>query len=731
MATRNLLLSGGERLTSTAKIVRGGGTKKMPYSLDDVREAIAAPLKEIETEISTIESAAKPRGEGVFEITLHPSFLARSYYPAAVISTAGLRDVGSRERTIVPRVTTKNGAEDKPHATASIFVAGQAADVRRLGELLDSDRAPDVVKRQLREIESVNWISTEDKLRGVMPEDGRAHSFEVALHAGAAEDDIVVAFKRFAASKDAEADLARRIRVGGLTFLPLTATVGQLRELSKFTFLRVARPMPPLRIADPALRRAVSGRSTISLPSTLALHPTERAAIFDGGLGTSDLDLWAIEHVFPETATTVGPLLMHGSEVTSTFLFGRAGPNWPGRPYMNVDHFRVLGTDSGKDPDLFDVLLRVKQTLETGDYKFANLSLGPRMPISDDEVHAWTATLDQLCATYGILITVAVGNDGDKAGADRIQPPGDMVNALAVGSCDSAGSKWKRAPYSCIGPGRSPGYVKPDGVAFGGTEKSPFEVYSPLLNAVAGVAGTSYSSPLTLRTAAGISSITEMELPAILLKALLIHSAEPGVRLKRSDVGWGRFAEDPNVIVECGPASATIMFNGFLAKGEFRRCPVPFPDIVLPGGVQIKATFCINAQTDPEHAVNYTKAGMGIVFRPLLGLDNSDSTEFFGISSQYKHTERELRDAAHKWETVQHRTRDFRDADSLAGPVFDVEYHARSGGRGVTADSAPAVEFALVVTVTASDVPDFYDLIRAKYPVLTPVQLRTDVQVGT
>lgn len=731
MATRNLLLGGGEKLASAAKIPRNGGPKKYPYSLDDVRTAIAAPLKDVALQLEAVDSKAKPRGEGVFELTLHPAFLARSYYPAALLLEAGLRDVGSRDKTIVPRATSEKRLQGKPHATASLFIAGQPDAVRRLGEILGSDRTPESLKRQLREIESVRWLAGADKLRGELPPPDGVCDFEVALHAGADEDDLVVAFSRYASGLDMTVDLKRRIRVGGLTFLPVRGTGEQIRALADFTFLRVARKMPLLRVADPSVVREVMTQPGFSLPPGKALHPTERAAIFDGGLGTADLEPWATEHVYPETASTKGELLLHGSEVTSTFLFGRPTSAVHGRPYMKVDHYRVLGPLSGKDPDLFDVLHRIKGVLETGQYRFVNLSVGPRMPVADDEVHAWTATLDQLCATFGILTTVAVGNDGEAIGAKRIQPPGDMVNALAVGACDSPSAKWKRALYSCVGPGRSPGFVKPDGVAFGGSKKHLFDVYSPMLNAVVGVQGTSYSAPLTLRTAAGIAATTTLDLPSIALKALLIHHTETAPRIRRDEIGWGRFREDCMQILECSPNSATVIFKGFLAKGEFRRCPVPFPDVVLPGRVRIKATFCINAQTDPEHTINYTRAGMGVTFRPLFGLGDTTTTEFFGIGSQYKASERELRDAAHKWETVQHRNREFADASALAGPVFDVEYHARETGRSVPKESLPDLEFALVITVTADEVPDLYDLIRNKYPVLTPVQLRADVHIST
>lgn len=457
-----------------------------------------------------------------------------------------------------------------------------------------------------------------------------------------------------------------------------------------------------------------------------------RASGLPSSLGTADLSAWAAEYTFPETSDTSGVLLMHGSEVTSTFLFGRPKTGMPiKRPFMGVDHFRVLAPTSGRDPDLFDVLLRIKSVLEAGRHRFANLSLGPRMPVYDDEVHVWTATLDQLCANYDILLTVAVGNDGEAKGADRIQPPGDMVNAIAVGSSNSAGAKWKRAPYSCVGPGRSPGYVKPDGLAFGGSAGELFEVFNPLLGSVVGVSGTSYSSPLTLRTAAGVAAMTNYDLSSIALKALLIHHSEHSARLPRAEVGWGRFREDSLALLECGPDSATVIFQAALAKGEFRRCPIPFPDVLLSGKVTIKATFCICAHTDPEHAINYTRSGMGVTFRPLVGIGDDSSTEFFGIKSQYKAAEREMRDAGHKWETVLHRSRDFSDGTSLSSPVFDVEYHAREVSRSVPPASAPDVLFALVVTVKTTDVANLYDLIRQKYPVLLPVELRADVVIDT
>ncbi len=728
MATGNILLGGGEKLASKATIKRGGGPKKMPYTREEVLNALTSPLEDIQLQLQNVPPEAKPGGEGVFELTLHPTFLARSYYPSKLLEAVGLRDIGSKEKTIIPRKASEPRLEGKPHMTATLFIAGTLDGVEKLAHNLSNPNAPAYIQRELREIESVAWITAGSKIRGKLPANAEQLLFEIAIHAD--EESILLAFEKYAKNKNIIINMERCIRVGGLAFMPVLATVDQIMELSKFTFLRVARPMPELRIARPQMIRQKLSHQNFALPSDEPYDTKERVAIFDGGIGTDDFSKWASEFIFDNNGVS-GQYLMHGSEVTSTFLFGSPIDGTPlPRPYMGVDHYRVLSQNSGKDPDLFDVLNRIRQILDTGNYRFANLSLGPRMPIDDDEVHVWTATLDQLCFKHDILITVAVGNDGGQVGADRIQPPGDMVNAIAVGACNTSGKKWVRAPYSSKGPGRSPGFVKPDGVAFGGTDSEPFRVYSPYMNSVVGTQGTSYSAPLVLRAAAGVQAFSDLKLDAISLKALLVHHVDPASKKLRAEVGWGRFRNDPMELLECSPDSATIIFRDTLAKGEYRRCPIPFPDIALSGLAHIKATFCLSAQTDPEHSINYTRSGMGVTFRPRHGIGENDSSDFFGINTQYTGSERELRDAAHKWETILHRDRMFQSIETLADPVFDVEYHAREQSRGVSQASAPDVSFALIVTLTVPGVSDLYNRIRQRFTVLQPVKLRTDIRIS-
>lgn len=729
---RNLLLGNGNVLTSTEPLPKGRDGKKLPYTLAEVREKINPELDAVIRKFSTLNELAKPRGESVFNLTLHPAFLGKSYFPEDILRVSGLRDVGSRQLIITPRKAARKCDENKALVTAQLFVSGSEASVDKFKNILNDNSAPKYLKEEFIEIESIDFFDVEDRQRNFQLVSNDFGKFEVVLHAGLEDDDIIKAFIIYASRFNIEVDYKSKIQIGGLTFLVAHATPSDMRSVLDFSLIRVVRPMPALRCAQPNVVRKISDIITPDLPTENAILNSERIAIFDGGLGTTDLNQWVTEYAYPDTQDTVGYLLQHGNEVTSTFLFGRVDEKSPrfNQPFMNVDHYRVLSPSSGGngDWDLFDVLKKIQSVLDTGDYKFANLSIGPHLPIGDDEIHVWTAVLDQLCVKHGILLTVAVGNDGNEEGdAARIQPPSDMVNALSIGAADRSGDKWDRAPYSCIGPGRSPGFVKPDGIIFGGSDDELFYTYNPLLGSVVGVQGTSYASPLALRTVAGVAALSGSPLNTIALKALLVHHAEKSKKCPREHIGWGRLSEDPNILIDCQDDTATIIYYGALAKGKYLRAPIPFPDVPFSESFELTATLCIQTPVDPEHSINYTRAGMQVTFRPRLGLADTDTVDFFGKNSQYQ-TERECRSEGHKWETCLHRSKKFNADTVLSDPAFDIKYHARDSSRNVSGKSAPDMQYAMVISVKVAGL-DMYNIIRQRYDVLNPIQLRTQINI--
>lgn len=446
-----------------------------------------------------------------------------------------------------------------------------------------------------------------------------------------------------------------------------------------------------------------------------------------------------MEYTADEDASDVADFTEHGLGVTSAVLFGPIEPDAAAeRPYAPVDHHRVLDAKiDGEDPyELYRTLGHVETVLLSRQYQFINLSLGPDLPIEDQDVHAWTAVIDSILSDGETLMTVAVGNNGERDAAlslNRIQVPSDSVNALSIGAADRSGNEWKRASYSATGPGRSPGRRKPDLVAFGGAPKEYFHVAAPGKRPnLAATLGTSFAAPLALRSAVGIRAILGDAVHPLTIKALLVHGCENKEEHDVHHVGWGRVPADINQLITCGEGEARIIYQGELRPGKFLRAPIPLPNFQLEGKVSLRATFCYASPVDPQDAGAYTKAGLGITFRPNSGKRkegavNASSATFFP-AAEFR-TEAELRADLGKWETVLHAENNYYGS-SLLEPVFDVHYNAREAG-GLASSGALAIRYALVVTVSAPKHAQLHQDILAAHAVLQALEPQVSLPVQT
>ena len=366
-------------------------------------------------------------------------------------------------------------------------------------------------------------------------------------------------------------------------------------------------------------------------------------------------------------------------------------------------------------------------------YQFINLSLGPDLPIEDGDVHAWTSVIDDLLSDGDTLMTIAIGNNGERdreSGNARVQVPADCVNALAVGAADDTGPDWSRAVYSAIGPGRSPGVVKPDLLAFGGDPTRYFHVLAPgSTPELAPQLGTSFASPYLLRSAIGVSSVLGADLTPLAIKALLVHAADAKTH-DTHEVGWGKPPEDLMSIISCPDGVARVVYQGELKPGKYLRAPLPLPDTGLAGMVRLTATFCYASPTDPQDAATYTRAGLEVVFRPddsrfKRGGSNADSKGFFDLSPYA--TEAERRSDLGKWETVLHNSKRLRGT-SLSNPVFDIHYNAREAG--AQASGAKRIRYALILTVEAPKRMTLYqDILDTYGGTLVPIQPKVSVPI--
>lgn len=736
----NFLLGMGERLTGRVEVPSGGGPKNAPYSFERAVQRVSDKLGVANSLFASLDASVAPDDEVVAAITLHPRYVSKSDYPQALLSAQGLRTIGSKSKLVTPEAW---GISKHPDAayTEELFVAGKRGDFRiwqdRMAQVSEAAGWAD----ELQQVEDLAAFEAPEKLKGFGRDLDRDGLLEVVLH-NAGRSEIIEQFLAYVKNLEMEAEVRYRRDIRGLTFIPVRANFRRAEELARFTFLRAVRPMPTIRPMVPGIARSVVGPPP-ALPKQDAVDATVTAVIFDGGLDTTAaaaLSRW-VRYIEPiGVGNSVSDHTAHGLGVTSAFLFGSIDPaQGVPVPICNVDHVRVLDEDTGKNGEYMylDALDRIVDHLRNNPhYEFANLSLGPALAADDNDITEWTAALDEFFVSGRTLTTVAAGNSGEldpAGGNNRIQPPSDGVNILAVGACSSQSKTWIRAPYSSVGPGRSPGYVKPDGLSFGGVLTEPFVMLGAGL-ALIQDAGTSFASPNTMRAAAAVKAHAGSTLSPLAIRALLIHRANDS-GLDRSEVGWGRFEPDLQDLVTCEDDESLTVHQGSLPVGMHLRAAVPMPSEVLLGKVTLTATLLIAPEVDPDHPSTYTRGGLEVSFRPHADSFTSysngrtsvhpTSRSFFSPTNLYGPTQAQARAARYKWEPcVKHSERML--ASSLKEPSFDIYYHHRESGHAAALPQP--VPYALVVSVKAPKVPDLYNkTVRAYAKVLVP--LRPQVQI--
>lgn len=90
------------------------------------------------------------------------------------------------------------------------------------------------------EIESVSFFEGKERARNFEHAKSDLIKFEVVLHAGVEDDDIVKAYISYAAQYDVSVDYKSRIQVGGLTFIVAHARPEDMKKHSIFINPRCA-----------------------------------------------------------------------------------------------------------------------------------------------------------------------------------------------------------------------------------------------------------------------------------------------------------------------------------------------------------------------------------------------------------------------------------------------------------------------------------------------------------
>lgn len=730
MAT-NFLIGRGELLTQQVPPPKRKPSDRSLYSLDEARQILVPQFRNAIEIFEVTPSAALPKDIAVAKIVINPSFIARAYFPSCFLKEAGLEAVGSRTVQIVPKRWARQGLPERV-PTTELFVAGRLKNFRSLPDYVRSLGAEEQAAIDLTHIEEFAANDPAEKIKSLVRGSKKA-VYEVGVHLVADEsesDEIQGAFARFAENANVELMDKLGFIVGNLWFLPVRGDQVGMAQLSQFSLVRVVRPMPALRSMRPMPTPSGSVKIGCTLPAAQPLSSQPRVAILDGGLPDHhSIGPWLRNYeLMDPTANDHGDGPDHGLAVTSAFLFGPIPPQGTAsRPYSYVDHLRVVDEEIDQEhpAQLYRTLGLIDEVLLSRQYEFINLSLGPDETVDDGDPHGWTSLIDERLSNGRTFVTVAAGNNGNEDAElqlNRVQVPSDCVNVVAVGASNTLRTNWARAPYSAVGPGRSPGFIKPDLVTFGGSTEEYFHALTPGRQpSLSPQLGTSFAAPYLLRSAVGIRAILGNDLSVLAIKALMVHSASQNNN-PQEEVGWGRVSNNLMDVITCGDGVARVVYQGELRPGKYLRASLPLPKNGLTGMVKLKATFCYSTPTDPHHSGAYTRSGLEVVFRPNDGRRedgkaNADSKSF--LTLQKYASEQERRSDAGKWETVLHAEKSLR-ATSLRDPVFDIHYIARQDA-GPTNRAKP-ITYALVVTIEAPKHKDLFSTILADYSTLVAIQ---------
>ncbi|WP_419149213.1 S8 family peptidase [Pseudoalteromonas 'SMAR'] len=726
---KNYLIGKAEVLTELTPPPKMKPDSSGLYSIDEVIKRLAPQIKQAVSHVNNLSDEACPRDYAVTKVTLHPSYISKGHFPKKLLREMGGRSIGSKATTVKPdRWTRKGEPEESP--TTSIFVAGKRAQLEDFASEVEHYKHSTLGADDLSRIWSFEIVEPSEKIKPGTGTELEGH-FEVGLQLipGTSSDFIKTSFLQYASKLGfiVARDLA--VTVSNIWFLPISGERENLVHLAKHSFVRVLRPIPRLRTYVPSVRS--SGiTATAELPADPPVANDVRVAILDGGLPeNSILNPWVHRYIKSDpNSNDYVTGVEHGQSVTSAFLFGPLTPGMQAAtPFSFVDHHRVIDSSiESDDPyELYRVLGHIEDILLSRQYEFINLSLGPSLPIDDDEIHSWTSLIDEYLADGETFMAVAVGNNGDASSEfqlNRVQVPSDSVNAIAVGSACSTRDTWGRASYSAVGPGRAPGRVKPDILAFGGSHNEYFHVFDNSGNTdVIPVQGTSFASPYLLRKASGIRALMGHSVSAMAIKALLINAAQ-AKNYAETEVGWGKVPDNIESLVESPEGVARILYQGELLPGKYLKVPLPMPDTGIIGKVNIRATCCFSTQVDPQDSSMYTKAGVEISWCPKEG----KSKESF-FKQQKRATEAELRRDAAKWETALHANLN-KTGRGLYKPYFELHYMARDGGGTISGTKAPTIKYAFVITLNAPKHKDiFNDILKAYNNVLTEIKPRVTI----
>lgn len=760
MSDKLPILAHGENYIDAVFKRTGAGTKKYPGSYEDAKNRMLSDLDVITDALEDRPEMYMP--EKVICFRMEPKFEAKSYSPDPIVSAVsdGMKIIGGRKYTYATY-------EEKKEKAKLYYIRTHTTGIKKLRDILSAGFKDNQEswKHSIQSIRTIDLMPGEEKMMG-FPQGWSEGFVEFVLHP-LGEDTTQETVDHFIRLSGLEkSDMNIREYNDGLTFIAAKASKINLDAVADFNPLRSIHP-----ICD--YDEAVLRRMTVEGPKPPLKHTSPEVIIgtFDSGID----DTLPYFSGYAENIDLVKNNKRnyeHGSGVTGALLYGNLrgidSKTILDSPHEYVKMFRVLpedGTTYAGNPEgklgLYETIDHIEETVRKySEIKLFNISLGPRMPIIDDELNRFTYALDRLVFDTGKdginpLFTVACGNDGN-AEMNRIQPPSDMINGIAVGAYTMNGlNEPYRASYSCVGPGREGAKIKPDILEFGGSSDYPFISVSKEAGEVSMYAGTSLAAPLAMHKVAEMIAASE-EISPQLARTILIQNAELSEgKGHTNEEGYGYLTKNPDEMLQCSDNKVTILYEGVLEAPMTAKLPVFSPGIEKVKG-NVKITWTIATVVNPDindvdaysgngiedtfypHSYKYTfrrgkesaslnllEEGSSVRMQKLL--DNGYTQTMMPNSRAAKNykDENELRNTDLKWDTAIKKTVTLRGS-SLYMPFITVHALGRNGHEN------DDVRYFMAVTIEAPNYQgSMYDEILSAYPRLEQIKTRNINRIRT
>lgn len=767
---RRLILGNGEKLVVEVTKTLGGRGSPLPRSYDEARDRV---FNQISSSLRLSESfTAKERypNELFLCFRLHPDMLAKSYDPEEIFfQVPDLKNVGSRSwRPNLARVAqterVKKERAKNPDGTGIsrlLFVRGTEEGFERLQAKLNlrSSLLPKKFQEDIQKLEEVGFLHPDEQLQGFL-DTWKGGRVELVLHPSRRGKEQQLEFVQVLQDELGIPEGKSKVATYGFgpAFVSTRLDKDALQRLSRFNPLRTVHPLEFDGV--PTLRSSPKFKAPPP-PADSTTTSTIKVGIFDGGV---DLNCPHLKGFVEEDSAlsiktrVLAPAVEHGTAVAGAVLYGPIEKHDPGKPLpqppVSVVSFRAFPPSDLSDPDLHECIDVIENAVPARpDISIYNVSFGPKGPILDDSVSRFTFALDQLTVNNNVLFFVAVGNAGEDAVLSRIWAPSDFVNGVSVGAYTIRKGQKVRAPYSCVGPGREGGKIKPDVCAFGGCDTSPIHLISTSHGMKVLQMGTSFASPIAASLGAQASGLYERATP-LLSRALITHTATHPLGEVDHELGHGCIPDSVLDVLNCPNKGVTVAFQGNLEPKTFYKLPIPLPESVkLSGTVEVSWTVAALCPVEMDHPGDYTSCCIEDTFYPNSDVFNfsaeakpgkkstkrlhirDDREEIQKLGPDWKKssfpaprsgnlypTEREKRELDYKWDTIVRRSVSLM-GKSLYLPFLVLHAIPRR-------NASEGFPYAAVVTIRAPKYDgDLHNEIMRRYPVLQPIRVRNEAEI--